>query len=315
MAAPGLKDAIEKGTPAQVAELLGQGASLVFDDHGLTALHHAVRLNKPEIAKVLLDHGADQYVLLGTTWPHVKSPLFEAVKRGKTDLVTMLVAYAARRLERGPDLGGVGTPFAGVGSVKLARQDTAAAHARLQEQLDAALLTACCDGQVDVVRVLIANGADASSYPWGDDKRHRPLVAAAACGFDDVVAVLLAAGADVSAVEEGKSALERAVGAGRDAVVEKLLEAGAPASATDESGSTPLHLAAAKGFDRIALLLLERGADPNAGNARDETPRYLAAARSPVDRLLSSHGGRIRPYWKGRLRRIWLGPDPGPPAR
>ena len=100
-----LREAMEKGDPTRVAELLRSGASLTFDDHGLTALHHAVRLNQPDIAKLLLDNGATQYILLGTTWPHVGSPLFLAVKGGNAEMVTLLVTYAARRIERESGLG------------------------------------------------------------------------------------------------------------------------------------------------------------------------------------------------------------------
>jgi ankyrin len=44
-----------------------------------------------------------------------------------------------------------------------------------------------------------------------------------------------------------------------------LLEEGASPGTGDETGSTPLHLAARAGQKDIALMLLDRGVDVNAG--------------------------------------------------
>lgn len=303
-----LREAIEKGDLARAAESLGRGASLTLDDHGLTALHHAVRLDKVEMAKLLLENGADRYILLDTNWSHVQSPLFEAVKRRSAEMVTLLVKYAARRIERDPEPPGTAASLSRGGRLNLARQDAFAAHAKLQEQLDGALLNASRAGQAEIVGVLLANGADTNAYPWGGDRRRRPLLAAAGAGFDEVVAVLLRGGAHVNDLEDDQSALYRAVASDRASVVEMLIAAGAQVRLADEAGMTPLHIAASKGFEHIAELLLRAGADPNAANALEETPRYLARGGSAVDRVLRGRGGKIRPYWKGRLRRVWLGP-------
>lgn len=301
-AAPQLKEAVESGDQDRVADLLAAGASLVLDDRGLTALHHAVRQRDRAMARFLLECGADEYVLLGTTWPHVKSPLLEAVKWGDVEMVDLLVAYAARRSERGPEVSARGGNAALPG-LKVASERSAGAHVKLQEQLDGALLAAAAGGHAEVVAALLRNGANVNCYPWGDDKRRRPLVTAAAAGFRDVVAVLIEGGAAVDAEEDGRTALHRAVAAGREDVVRLLLTAGARVDSVDETGGTPLHTAAAKGFGRIAELLLAHDADPNAQNNRIETPLYLAPRGSDVALLLRRHGGKVRPFWKGLFTR------------
>jgi ankyrin repeat protein len=60
--------------------------------------------------------------------------------------------------------------------------------------------------------------------------------------------------------------------------VKALLEENpALACSKDETGWTPLHLAAQKGFKEVAELLLANKADPNAKSKRGDTPLHWAA--------------------------------------
>ena len=54
-----------------------------------------------------------------------------------------------------------------------------------------------------------------------------------------------------------------------------LLEHGAEVNATDANYTTPLHLASQSGLVEIARLLLDHGANPNAINAQGQTPLHL----------------------------------------
>ena len=66
----------------------------------------------------------------------------------------------------------------------------------------------------------------------------------------------------------------------------------AAVDATDESGSTPLHLAALPGHESICSLLIERGANVNAEDNTHSTPLWIARlfGRQNVQKLLLRHG-------------------------
>ena len=109
-----------------------------------------------------------------------------------------------------------------------------------------ALQRACFEGRADVVRQLLAAGAD----PESPDERGMPLLfyASGFMGWD--------------------TGREDYVG-----VVEALLAAGADATVANRYGNTPLHYLTTNRYaaDRIAILLLNAGARPS-NNHRGESP-------------------------------------------
>ena len=75
-----------------------------------------------------------------------------------------------------------------------------------------------------------------------------------------------------------------------------LLEAGAEVNCADESGKTPLHLAAmGQGDDSAACLklLLAAGADPNARDAEGNTPLHEAAGVSSSEGWVNRDAVRV----------------------
>ena len=108
------------------------------------------------------------------------------------------------------------------------------------------LVRACFEGRADVVRQMLAAGAD----PNSENHVNMPLLFEA-CGFHGV-----------------DTGTEDYVG-----VVEALLEAGADATVANEYGNTPLHYVETHRCkaDRIAILLLNAGARPS-NNCRGESP-------------------------------------------
>ncbi len=78
-------------------------------------------------------------------------------------------------------------------------------------------------------------------------------MSAAGYGHEAVVNRLLAAGADVNAVNvDGRSALMWAAEGGDEAIVDRLLAAGANVEALDTQGRTALQLAVQRGDQAVA---------------------------------------------------------------
>ncbi|KAG8466073.1 hypothetical protein KFE25_005643 [Diacronema lutheri] len=86
--------------------------------------------------------------------------------------------------------------------------------------------------------------------------------------------------------------LATAVHRGDVRAVHEMLAHGAVASAANEFGMTPLHVAAEMGHFDVALALCERGASTRAANASGETALHIAAREgdAALAELLLRHG-------------------------
>ncbi|KAG2488942.1 hypothetical protein HYH03_012561 [Edaphochlamys debaryana] len=128
-------------------------------------------------------------------------------------------------------------------------------------------------------RSLMEAGAD----PHGANTRTTtpPLPSAAAAGRAALVEDLLWAGAHPDAIDSaGRSALEYAVEGGDVRSVRALLGAGAQPKGTNPRRPAPLLAAILTGEDEIAELLLTGGADPNARGLRDSVLLTAVSAGS-----------------------------------
>ena len=134
----------------------------------------------------------------------------------------------------------------------------------------------------------------AAALPTGE-----PLIDAARNGDVEAVRSLLADGADASMAEgDGMTALHWAAERGHAVVAELLLSADAAVEATTRVGSyTPLHLASRGGHGSIVRALLEAGADPRAATEHSGvTPLHLAAGAVGGARAVSAllnHGAEV----------------------
>lgn len=124
-----------------------------------------------------------------------------------------------------------------------------------------ALYKAAGQGRTDIVRYLIAHGANVNyrGSEWG----HTALSEAAGRGFDDVVDILLKAGADARAKDRnGYTAFAIAALGGQNDVAEALLKYG-DVNGVDSSGNTLLMAATTTGQTEAIRWLVEKGADVN----------------------------------------------------
>ena len=251
-----LHAAAAAGDAPAVERLLELGFAVdTRDAQGATALLRACGNGHLQAARVLLERHAD--VRLST--PGGATALTAAVTGKHTELVSLLLEQQVQIDQR---LQGGAT----------------------------ALLVSAALGHADIAELLLERGADVRA---ADDAGRTALHAASqfCFGSNDSLAshrlldVLLTHGADAARTDRnGASALLFMLGAHArpgspcnathlGALLPVLLEAGAPASAADERGVTPLHACAMHALSGPARLLLARGADRDA---RDNHRRSAA---------------------------------------
>jgi ankyrin repeat protein len=261
---PPLMYAARENALAAGEALVASGASLnLVDPDGATALVIAIINAHYEFADRLLRAGADPNVVDTEAG---MGPLYAAVDmhslavghgRGNPVPVGLLDAVDVVRLllEHGAD------PNAALRKPILQRQ-----HTFGDSTLGAGatpLMRAAKSGDVELVRVLLAAGADPKlTLPNGTTA----LMLAAGLGWRNgsPLAPSYDQGSDADAV----------------ATLELLLSQGLDLRSANETGDTALHAAVAgRGSEAIVQFLLERGADPLAANGRQQTPLSLAEAR------------------------------------
>lgn len=140
------------------------------------------------------------------------------------------------------------------------------------------LMKASGFGHVDVVKVLLAAGANVNAEDAGGE------TALSRTRHPSVARVLLEAGARINHQDKrGFSALSRSANSGTEEMVQLLLSAGASVHTSDLLGNTPLRSAAALGHLQVARLLLKAGANVNAKNHKGDTPLTFACANGQLE--------------------------------
>jgi ankyrin repeat protein len=136
---------------------------------------------------------------------------------------------------------------------------------------DTTLIRASFSGCVDVVTVLIANGADVNQ---ADDEGNTPIYWASFYGHLQVVQALIAAGADAKKVANyGGTPMYAASARGHLEVVRALIAAGADVNqAVAIVGETPISCASSRGRLEIVQALIAAGADVNQADNDGYTP-------------------------------------------
>jgi uncharacterized protein len=170
------------------------------------------------------------------------------------------------------------------------------------------LVTAARDGDVERVRADLAAGVDPNVPDWFGS---RALCLAAANGHEDVVRLLLAAGAQVNALSEDGTTVDRtsyqfqstalvvAVLHRHESIALLLVDHGADVNAKDGfSGTTSLVEAAYAGLEKLVDALLARGARVDAVNGYYTRGVLASAAHSGnvhIVRSLLAHSAPLDP--------------------
>ncbi|MFR9726625.1 ankyrin repeat domain-containing protein [Streptomyces sp. MS19] len=252
-----LHKAVQRGDLDTIRVLVGAGAFIdaVAPTTGHTPLMDALWYKWPDIVAYLLDQnaGLGLYTHYGFSLREHFEYELNVNTRGKEKLLA---------------------------AEKLLADRTAADERAAQEQR---LMAAVAAGDAAAARAELAAGAAVDArFPVvnGFNDAHTPLLVASRDGHTEIVRDLLAAGADVNATEPtfGAVPLHKAVYNGRADITRLLTEA--PGIDLDFQGATngysPLHDALWHGYEECARVLLAAGARTDLVGHDGKTPRDIA---------------------------------------
>ena len=163
--------------------------------------------------------------------------------------------------------------------------------------LNRALLAASHRGHIDIVLLLLNNGANVhatheenntSAFQYGVYKRHL-----------DILKLLLERGVDINQQGwMGGTALHSCAMYGHMDILQFLINNGAMVNIFDKRGLTPLHCASGHGHILIIKLLLMKGADPNKCTSSSGAPLHQASFHGNIQvvQCLLDNGACINLY-------------------
>jgi len=205
-------DAVQRGKAEEVAKLLDENPPLLDAERGgVSAVRLAVYHAHPGVARALVERGA-------------RLDVFDACATGDTARLSELLAEDRSRANAFAADG-----FTPLGLAAFFRHPAA-------------------------VRLLLANGAEVN-VPSRNAQSVAPIHSAVAGGEVEIVRDLLASGADVHAREGGFTPLHGASAEGNVEMVQLLLAHGADPNARSDTGKTPADLARDRGKSKAVELL------------------------------------------------------------
>ncbi|XP_068755480.1 transient receptor potential cation channel subfamily A member 1-like isoform X1 [Montipora capricornis] len=301
---PNLHRAVRADCFWSIGNLLDKGADINEKDRdGLTPLHAATRFERENIAKLLLERGADPTIPSNNEW---MTPLHSAARRGNIEICGLLLQDS--RVKAIVNIEETVNPF--ICACLSGSREVCDLFLKNGASLESsaysysALHIACFRGNEDVCELLLETASKqlpSSRLTEFIDREspdgQTPLHYACTGGYEKIVDSLLRHGADRQALTLVASAspLHLAAKTGNLSVVELLVLDGAEINYRDGKLRTPLHSAATFNNCRIVELLLDSGADPEAFDINGMTPYLLSVTHGSLDavRLLLERGVNI----------------------
>jgi ankyrin repeat protein len=230
-----------------------------------TALHYTSQFGLSGITKKVLaaaNMPIEEAVNAKDSWGN--TPLTIATKTGQYEMAKLLLNKGADVNARGGEYGNA-LQAASLGGheqvVKLLLDKGSDVNAR-GGVYGNALQAASDRGHEQVVKMLLDKGADVNAR---DGDFGNALYAASAEGHEQVVKMLLDKGTNVNA-QGGHfgNALQAASAEGHEQVVKMLLDKGTNVNAQGGHFGNALQAASAEGYEQVVKMLLNKGADVNA---------------------------------------------------
>jgi len=263
-----LVNAVEKGMDKVVKTLLEEGADPdVRNGDGMTMLHIAVRSNRSEVVKVLINGGANVNKFDEKDF----TPLDYALDFPCEEEIVQLLLNAGAQLKH-PNRDEIMEASAIGDTGKLKEFISKKINLLIKDTRDKTPLhLAVENGHAPAVQLLIENGADVNAKIGVNVT---PLYLTSSI---DVAKILLDNGArpDEQCGLDGETALHAAVRKGNKQLAEVLISGGADINAGDFGSKTPLHTSAISFQLSMARFLLEKGVDINAKDVLGLTPLHI----------------------------------------
>ncbi len=280
-----IHDAVDAGDVETVRRILVDDPGAVFaraqNEFRDQPIHFAARNGSVEIARMLLEAGAD--VDAGDS--DNSTALGIAALFGHGEMAALLIEMGAdvNHRDRKADCP---LSFAVSGRNEAIIQQLLDAEADLYYRStsgETLLHTACSRGVVGFVNHLLDHGADLNAR---SENGATPLAHAAMAGQTEIMTRLLESGASPSSGESGDvTPLIMATWRNQVEAARVLLERGAPVDDLGHNGNTPLLSAAENCSAEMVTLLLVHNAAVNHVNEDGATALVLAAAGGHHDRV------------------------------
>ncbi|MFV0948803.1 ankyrin repeat domain-containing protein, partial [Wolbachia endosymbiont of Nasonia giraulti] len=247
--ATSLHSAASLGDLSKVATLLKHNSYIDTRDHnGQTPLHYSIQSGNTEVAKYLIDNGAnlniqDNPYRQTAKYAYSKTPLHYAIESGNTEIVKYLI-------DRG-------------------------ANPNIQDAYsETPLYSAIYSGNTEIVKYLLDHNADPNSKGFYTF----PLLAAIKLGHAEIVKSLVEHGADLGIKNtSAQTLLHYAIELKHTEIAKYLIDRGIDVDTRDiSSGKSPLHFAMHMKDMEVVKYLIEHNADIDIQNSYGLTLLHLA---------------------------------------